>query len=254
MAETAAGKLNSLIRAGRKLAAKRPKGTPSLDDLDGGVELEAICHGWFVRACGWIRQNLSQDPRFLAEFRALNKEYEWRNLLGTEFRQVRYRHEDMLKMVNHLDGLKSIINEGFKTGSTPMPLDHLHPTIRRVAQQLFVDGHYASAILEAFKAVNSRVKTYVPDSRLDGKALMGQVFRLESPAVRLTPLRSVSERDEQEGFMHLFMGAMQGIRNPKAHDEVVQTDPIRTFEYLCLASLLLRRLDDSDTSQFPPSG
>jgi uncharacterized protein (TIGR02391 family) len=52
-----------------------------------------------------------------------------------------------------------------------------------------------------------------------------------------------SEKDEQEGFMYLFMGAMQGIRNPKAHKEIVQNDPFITLEYLGFASFLLKRID-----------
>jgi hypothetical protein len=41
------------------------------------------------------------------------------------------------------------------------------------------------------------------------------------------------------------MGAIQGIRNPKGHAPVKQVDPIRAMEYLALASLLMRRLDDA---------
>lgn len=43
----------------------------------------------------------------------------------------------------------------------------------------------------------------------------------------------------------VFMGAIQGIRNPKGHELVGQDDPQRALEYLALVSVLFRRLDDA---------
>lgn len=40
---------------------------------------------------------------------------------------------------------------------------------------------------------------------------------------------------------------MQGIRNPKAHDPFGPLQSDRAFEYLAVASLLMRRLDDAET-------
>ena len=37
-----------------------------------------------------------------------------------------------------------------------------------------------------------------------------------------------------------------GIRNPKAHAEVQQKDPYRTLEYISLASLLAKRLEEGE--------
>lgn len=121
-----------------------------------------------------------------------------------------------------------------------------HKEIINASEQLFKDGHYAPAIFEAFKAVNNFVKKKTGKSDLDGKDLMAQAFRLENPIIKLNRLHSTSDKAEQEGFMFLFMGAMVGIRNPKAHDNVVQTDPVRTLEYLSLASLLVRRAEEGE--------
>jgi hypothetical protein len=44
----------------------------------------------------------------------------------------------------------------------------------------------------------------------------------------------------------IFMDAMQGIRNPKTHDEFEQRDPDRTLDYLGLASLMMHRLDAAE--------
>ena len=133
-----------------------------------------------------------------------------------------------------------------RTAEVPdYPFDKMqfHPRVITASKSLFESGHYAQAILEAFKAVNNFVKGKTKLS-LDGKDLMAQVFRRENPVIQLNKLKSGSDGNEQEGFKFLFMGAMVGIRNPKAHDTVVQTDPYRTLEYLGFASLLLRRAEE----------
>jgi uncharacterized protein (TIGR02391 family) len=121
----------------------------------------------------------------------------------------------------------------------------MHPLIKEVSGRLYRDGYYAQAIFEAFKAVNNRVKEKAGRADLDGKDLMAKAFRKEAPILRLAPLSTQSDMDEQEGFMLLFLGAMVGIRNPKAHEMVSQTDPDRALEYLAFASLLCRRVDES---------
>jgi len=121
----------------------------------------------------------------------------------------------------------------------------LHPRIIEVSGRLFADGHYSSAILEAFKEVNNRVKAKSGLADKDGSDLMVQAFRLESPKLKLSNLKSQSDLDEQKGFMFIFMGAMIGIRNPKAHERVIQLDSVKTLEYLTFASLLVRRVDEA---------
>jgi uncharacterized protein (TIGR02391 family) len=116
---------------------------------------------------------------------------------------------------------------------------NLHPVIVNASKSLYESQHYASAIFEAFKAVNNyvKVKTKLP---LDGKDLMAQAFREDNPVLKLNRLRTLSDKNEQEGFKFIFMGAIVGIRNPKAHDSITQTDKNKTLEYLALASLLIR--------------
>ena len=119
----------------------------------------------------------------------------------------------------------------------------LHPKIKKVSSKLFKNRHYAQAILEAYKAVVNQVKDISGVADRDGKSLMEHVFSLNNPKIKLNNLETNSNKDEQLGFMLLYSGAALGIRNPKAHDNIVQNDPVKTFEYLAFASLLLRRLD-----------
>lgn len=74
---------------------------------------------------------------------------------------------------------------------------------------------------------------------------MATAFSQETPVLKLNAGRTRSNSDEQEGFKLIFIGVMQGIRNPKAHDTVPDPPGDVTLEYLALASLLMRRLDQS---------
>jgi uncharacterized protein (TIGR02391 family) len=173
-----------------------------------------------------------------------------------------YYQEDFLKELSGYErDLKSIIQKyeilgmgtGPVTASEPERIREtttdlfdkmqFHPKVIKVSKSLFETGHYAPAIFEAFKAVNNFVKEKTSLSQ-DGKALMSKVFNENNPVIKLNELSTVSDKDEQEGFKFLFMGAMVGIRNPKAHDNIVQTDPYRTLEYLSFASLLMRRAEE----------
>lgn len=43
----------------------------------------------------------------------------------------------------------------------------------------------------------------------------------------------------------LFIDSVMGIRNPKAHGLIKQEDPFKTLEYLSLASLLAKKVDEA---------
>lgn len=123
----------------------------------------------------------------------------------------------------------------------------VHPTIAAVSRQKFEDGHFADAAETAFKAVNSRVKQAWKASgqpEKDGKALMLSAFSPNQPAIRLDDLSTDSGKNIQEGYMHIFAGSIQAIRNPKAH-EILTITLDRALHFLVLASLLMFKLDEA---------
>ena len=134
---------------------------------------------------------------------------------------------------------------------TPRPppdslgLGDLHPRIQHSSGSLYRDKHYASAILEAYKSVEILVRE-LTGLEASGNDLMAQALTGEHPMLSVAVEPGASGRNEQEGFRFLLMGAMQGIRNPKAHEIVDQRDPIRTLEYLAFASLLTHRLEAAE--------
>jgi uncharacterized protein (TIGR02391 family) len=119
----------------------------------------------------------------------------------------------------------------------------LHPEIERVSGDLYRDGHYKQAALEAYIRVIDEVKrrSALP---LDGDSLMNQAFGCDNrtPVLKFNTLSTDAEKDEQKGFLFLFKGIV-GLRNSKAHSNRLFSDPSRAHEYLALASLLMRVLE-----------
>jgi uncharacterized protein (TIGR02391 family) len=122
--------------------------------------------------------------------------------------------------------------------------ESLHPKIQEHCEDRFYNKQYSDAILAAYKVVLNEIKDVANIHDLDGKQLVEKAFSLNNPIIKLNDLVTQSDKDEQQGFMMLFSGAAVGIRNPKAHDLVIQTDKLKTLRYLTFASLLLERLDE----------
>lgn len=123
----------------------------------------------------------------------------------------------------------------------------IHPKITEIARPRFTAGHLADAVEASFKEINDRVKSSVKlrtGQENDGASLMQQAFSLKYPIIILADMSSTSGRDEQLGYMGIFAGAMTGIRNPKAHSNIV-IDEKRATHLLYLASLLMYKLDEA---------
>ena len=122
----------------------------------------------------------------------------------------------------------------------------LHPSSRNVARSRFESGHYADSVEAALKEVNVAVKKVVKSvtgEELDGAPLMHKAFSPKQPIIHVGDLSTESGRSTQQGYMQIFAGAMTGIRNPKAHDNLV-ISRYRAIHFLFLASLLMFRLDE----------
>jgi uncharacterized protein (TIGR02391 family) len=77
---------------------------------------------------------------------------------------------------------------------------------------------------------------------LDGASLMRTVFSANSPLLCFNDLSDQTDKDEQEGMMHLFEGAVLALRNPRAH-VLFDESPELALDYIGLLSLLAKRLD-----------
>jgi uncharacterized protein (TIGR02391 family) len=170
--------------------------------------------------------------------------------------EVDHQAQRLNELVASFDELPSAddatLSQARRTTDRPtFSVDDLHPKIVEAAGALYADGHFATAILQAFITVEIVVRERT-GLDISGVPLMNQAMGTADPILVMTVETGQVGKDEQQGMRSIFAGAMQGIRNPKAHAAIDQQDPDRAFEYLALASLLLRRVDDAVSSRHQP--
>jgi len=76
---------------------------------------------------------------------------------------------------------------------------------------------------------------------------MRAIFNPEKDDKRLLTFENLdgkSGKNVQEGYMQIFAGAMQGIRNPKAHENMTATKE-SARDRIILASLLMKKIDEA---------
>jgi len=120
----------------------------------------------------------------------------------------------------------------------------LHPRIQDVTRDLFMDGHPWEAVFAASKALVNYVKERSDRYELDGAPLMRDVFSRNDPVLAFNELEDQTDRDEQEGMMHLFEGAVLAIRNPGGHSFPDGSEQ-RAIEYIEFLSLLAYKVQES---------
>jgi uncharacterized protein (TIGR02391 family) len=122
---------------------------------------------------------------------------------------------------------------------------NLHDRIRDVSRDLFVDGHPWDAVFAASKALVNYVKERSNRHDLDGAPLMTTVFSKNDPILAFNDLADKTDLNEQEGMMHLFVGAVLAIRNPGGH-AFPEGPEQRAIEYISFLSLLAYRLKEAN--------
>lgn len=95
----------------------------------------------------------------------------------------------------------------------------LHPEIIKHALPQYNNGHLREAVLNSIIAVFDliREKTGLKD---DGERLISTAYSLDDPYLVLSDIDTESGRNDQKGFIQVYKGSFQGIRNPKAHSLV----------------------------------
>lgn len=166
---------------------------------------------------------------------------------GIRFSPLRARKEEGLNTSDEIDNLRIKSLRDNLSGFKIKDYD-IHIEIKDVTQRRFNSGQYADAVESAYKLVIKRVKAIVlrkTGEKLDGAKAMGKAFDFDSqpPLVKFNNLISDEEKDEQRGIAFLFKG-ITFIRNRKAHEDVILNDPYKALEYLAIASVLMRLLDE----------
>jgi uncharacterized protein (TIGR02391 family) len=147
-----------------------------------------------------------------------------------------------LGIINGLIGSLREKRADIESGDRPAPSSYLeklnlHPRIADVVRDLFLDGHHFEAVFAGAKALVNFVKERSGAHDLDGAPLVRTVFSKHKPVLAFNDLSDQTDQDQQEGLMHLFEGAVLGIRNPGGHSFPEGTEQ-RAIEYISLLSLL----------------
>jgi len=243
--------LRDLIAEGRKLQEGSPRFGDSINLNDEDlIKNELECHKWYTKTKSELTRIYGDNSKQLRSFIShFTKDYTYTNLLGTSQTERRYFYDNIGKGIAELEVLVENFDmqENMRNQSTinnVFDMLNLHPKIKEVSESLFKDGHYSDAILKSLIALEDSVKQKSGVSDRDGFDLMNYVFSEDRPILKLNELKTKTDRDEQKGFRFIFAGVITGVRNPKAHTIVIQKDPFKTLEYLSLASLLFKCLDE----------
>lgn len=120
-----------------------------------------------------------------------------------------------------------------------MNRDLLHPAIAEKVWLAFVRGDFAEAVFTAMRAVEVSVRDAGGMAQKQvGTKLMQAAFGQSGP------LRDPeADTAEEDGLMHLFIGAMGSYKNPHSHRNVPLENSGEAIEIVMLASHLLRIVD-----------
>ena len=124
-------------------------------------------------------------------------------------------------------------------------LHSFHPEIVRHAREQFIQQHYFDAVDECCKAFAKHV---AEKSNLDkhGSELMGKALSLHG-TLKLNSHKTETDKNLQEGLMHMCIGLMKGIRNSVEHEPQLdfKIDRQEALDMLSFISYLYRQIDKS---------
>lgn len=120
----------------------------------------------------------------------------------------------------------------------------LHAAVEKSSLDLFKREHYRDAVLNSVVAIFDLIRERTGIDA-DGSNLVNRAFSLNDPYLVLSELNTESGQNDQKGFIQLFSGSYQGIRNPKAHSLNHDLTELKAAQYLVHASLLARRVSEA---------
>lgn len=144
--------------------------------------------------------------------------------------------EEQISSSHLTEGLEALNQSSFDELIT-------NKSLRKKTKKLFLDGHHARAVEEAYKLIDNLVKkkANLLETPLTGSQLMQKAFSPNNPILKINECKTTSEKDEQTGFMQIFSGCMTGIRNPRAHETDWEDTEEHALQLLVFANYLIER-------------
>jgi len=180
---------------------------------------------------GWLEYDKPDD-----------KPNDWVGGIRTHYNSVLISREGMKRVKESLEpsSTPTPIQTPTAKPNSPTNLTHLHPAVQQAVGSRFADGYYSDSLHKACTALEKAVqdKANQPPEPT-GATLMSKVFSKDKPVLMVS-----ANQGEQEGYMFLYRGLTQAIRNHYAHNDPA-TDPARALEWLCFISALFYKLDEA---------
>ncbi len=122
-----------------------------------------------------------------------------------------------------------------------MPETYVHPLIVKKSFSLLKSGHFESAVLQAFKTIETRIREKISANPEDvGVKLIRKAFNPENGSLTDYDL----PKAEREAFCNYIAGAFGYYKNPCSHRDV-EIDFISAFDRIVVASDLLKVIEKS---------
>lgn len=99
---------------------------------------------------------------------------------------------------------------------------HIPDTLWQAIAVAYEAENFSHAILEAMHFLSSLLRERAGVDG-DGAALVGQALGGDVPRLKINPLQSESDKNAQKGFEQVLRGIYIGIRNPRAHEQIVDS-------------------------------
>lgn len=210
------------------------------------IKFQELCPSPQVNMISKYASGRAKAAEFLADRKIVKSVYRSSGYYYDAYIDVFFERERFAAAYAEIKGEYHRRKGGFRPSEASGLKEILHPEVVAVSWSRLESGNFADAAEAALKHLNTRVKHLVFTERgkeMDGMDLMNYAFSPSSPVVVLDDLSTISGRSIQKGYMLIAAGAMLGIRNPKAHENLVIDEP-RCIHFLFLASLLLSRIDE----------
>lgn len=122
-----------------------------------------------------------------------------------------------------------------------MPETYVHPLIVKKSFPLLKEGQFESAVLQAFKAIETRIREKIKAFHDEyGVKLIRKAFHPENGLLTDHEL----PKAEREAFCNYIAGAFGFYKNPCSHRDI-ELDFISAFDRIVVASDLLKAIESA---------